>query len=70
MKDGIIINGEFIPISCQWKHDDGTQCCNHVVTGKSYCHEHYSKIYEEVPEEYFDEIVDELIGITSNEDEL
>lgn len=67
----IIANGIFIPKTCQWIGDENSETCNHrVLKDKSYCFDHYHRVYDtNIDENDIDKAVEEACKILGIEDD-
>jgi hypothetical protein len=59
MTDIDAVYGEFRPTTCEWisPTDDSERCVNSPMRGKSYCEDHYHRVYENVSPEDFEKFV-------------
>lgn len=69
MNDAQLYHGLYRAITCEWTLDD-TKCRQPTLSGKSYCDDHYHRVFVAMTDEEVDELVDAELHILDEIEKL
>ena len=62
MNDAQLYYGKYRAVTCEWTLD-GSKCRKPTLVGKSYCDDHYHRIFVAMTDDEVDNLVDNALDI-------
>lgn len=65
MNDAKLYYGEYKAVTCEWSKKDEV-CRKPTLVGKSYCDDHYHRVFVAMTDDEVDNLVDNALGTWDN----
>ena len=70
ISDWDITHGKYRLLECQWDINNPKRCTNPVIPTKSYCDEHFYKIYKKISDEEAEREIEKLTDTLIKDEDI